>query len=137
VLITDTLRSYGVAHRRLMASVAHRRSTYLHNRGRELPPTHPRERAMKKFRSPGGAPRFLSAFSDISPHFRPGRHNLTASAYRDEMNTPIRHLKRGRQAARRRLIRGHPEATSRAWTARSPPDTNNLTMPPSRFRHFA
>jgi hypothetical protein len=53
----------------------------------ELPPTRQRERAMKKFRSPGGAQRFLSAFSGISPHFRPRRHHLTATEYRHEMNT--------------------------------------------------
>jgi putative transposase len=41
---------------------------------------------MKKFRSPGGAQRFLAAFSGISPHFRPGRHRLTAAGYRHEMN---------------------------------------------------
>jgi hypothetical protein len=42
---------------------------------------------MKKFRSPGGAQRFLSAFSGISPHFRPRRHRLTAAGYRREMDT--------------------------------------------------
>jgi putative transposase len=41
---------------------------------------------MKRFRSPGGAQRFLSAFSGISPHFRPGRHKLSAAEYRTEMN---------------------------------------------------
>jgi putative transposase len=41
VLVTDKLRSYGVAHRRLMASVEHRRSKYLNNRGRELASAHP------------------------------------------------------------------------------------------------
>ena len=40
---------------------------------------------MKFFRSPGAAQRFLAAFSAISPHFRPGRHKLTASDYRFEM----------------------------------------------------
>ena len=40
---------------------------------------------MKYFRSPGGAQRFLSAFSGISPHFRPGRHLLTAGQNRFEM----------------------------------------------------
>jgi putative transposase len=34
VLVTDKLASYGVAHRRLMRSVAHRRSKYLNNRRR-------------------------------------------------------------------------------------------------------
>jgi putative transposase len=32
VLITDKLTSYGVAHRRLVPSVQHRRSEYLNNR---------------------------------------------------------------------------------------------------------
>jgi hypothetical protein len=41
VMVTDKLRSYGVAHRRLIPSVEHRRSKYLNNRGRELPPAHP------------------------------------------------------------------------------------------------
>jgi hypothetical protein len=44
-----------------------------------------RERAMKRFTSPGHAQRFLSAFSGISPHFRPGRHRLTAPEWRTEM----------------------------------------------------
>jgi len=42
---------------------------------------------MKRFRSAGGAQRFLSAFSGISPHFRPRRHRLTATQYRHEMTT--------------------------------------------------
>jgi putative transposase len=33
----------------------------------------------------GGAQRFLSAFSGISPHFRPHRHRLSAHDYRAEM----------------------------------------------------
>jgi putative transposase len=40
---------------------------------------------MKKFTSAGHAQRFLSAFSGISPHFRPGRHRLSATEYRREM----------------------------------------------------
>lgn len=40
---------------------------------------------MKKFTSAGHAQRFLSAFSRISPHFRPGRHRLDADEYRREM----------------------------------------------------
>ena len=88
VLVTDKLASYGVAHRRLMRSVAHRRSKYLNNRAENShQPTRQRERAMKKFTSPGSAQRFLSAFSGISPHFRPRRHRLTAAQYRHEMTT--------------------------------------------------
>ena len=42
---------------------------------------------MKRFRSAGGAQRFLSAFSAISPHFQPHRHRLIAAQYRHEMTT--------------------------------------------------
>ncbi|MEY9988357.1 transposase-like protein [Streptomyces sp. V4I8] len=48
-------------------------------------PTRQRERAMRRFTSAGSAQRFLSAFSGISPHFRPRRHLLTAHDYRTEM----------------------------------------------------
>jgi transposase-like protein len=48
--------------------------------------TRQRERAMKRFTSPRHAQRFLSAFSGISPHFRPRRHLLRAVEYRREMD---------------------------------------------------
>ncbi|PWI05628.1 IS6 family transposase, partial [Streptomyces sp. NWU339] len=48
-------------------------------------PTRQRERAMKGFRSVGGAQRFLAAFRGISSHFRPRRHLLAAPNYRAEM----------------------------------------------------
>ena len=86
VVVTDKLASYGVAHRRLIPGVEHRRSKYLNNRAENShQPTRVRERAMKKFSSAGGAQRFLSAFSAISPHFRPPRHRLRANTYRHEM----------------------------------------------------
>jgi putative transposase len=86
VLVTDKLASYGVAHRRLIPSVEHRRSKYLNNRAENShQSTRQRERTMKRFTSPGHAQRFLSAFSGISPHFRPHRHRLAAEHYRREM----------------------------------------------------
>ncbi|MDX3762551.1 ATP-binding protein [Streptomyces sp. AK02-04a] len=39
----------------------------------------------KGFRFAGGAQRFLSAFSGISPHFRPHRHLMSAPDHRAEM----------------------------------------------------
>ncbi|WP_455711425.1 IS6 family transposase [Streptomyces hirsutus] len=88
VVVTDKLRSYGAAHREVMSSVAHRQSKYLNNRAENShQPTRRRERAMKGFRSTGGAQRFLSAFSGISPHFRPRRHLMTAADHRTEMTT--------------------------------------------------
>ena len=86
VIVTDKLGSYQVAHRELLGSVEHRRSKYLNNRAENShQPTRQRERAMKRFKSPGHAQRFLSAFSGISPHFRPRRHRLSATQWRSEM----------------------------------------------------
>jgi putative transposase len=74
VLVTDKLGSYAVAQRRVLRSVEHRQSKYLNNRAEvSHQPTRARERAIKKFSSPGSAQRFLAAFSGISPHFRPRR----------------------------------------------------------------
>ncbi|MFF3932944.1 IS6 family transposase [Streptomyces hirsutus] len=86
MIITDRLRSYGAAHRQVMPSVEHRSHKGLNNRAENShQPTRQRECAMKGFRSVGAAQRFLSAFSGISPHFRPRRHLMTAPNYRTEM----------------------------------------------------
>lgn len=88
VLVTDKCRSYGPAHRALMPSVEHRSHKGLNNRAENShQPTRQREHAMKGFRSPRSAQKFLAAFSHISPHFRPRRHLMTAPAYRAEMTT--------------------------------------------------
>ncbi|WP_405638629.1 IS6 family transposase [Streptomyces sp. NBC_00019] len=85
-VVTNKLRSYGAAHHEVMPCVEHRQSKYLNNRAENShQPTRQRERAMKGFRSVGGAQRFLSAFSGISPHFRPRRHLMPAHDYRAEM----------------------------------------------------
>ena len=86
MIVTDKLRSYGAAHREVMPSVEHRSHKGLNNRAENShQPTRQRERAMKGFRSTGAAQRFLSAFSGISPHFRPRRHLMPAHHYRAEM----------------------------------------------------
>ncbi|MFF3062430.1 IS6 family transposase [Streptomyces sp. NPDC057909] len=86
VVVTDKLASYGVAHREVMPSVEHRSHKGLNNRAENShQPTRQRERAMKGFRSVGGAQRFLAAFSGISPHFRPRRHLMAPARYRTEM----------------------------------------------------
>ena len=62
VIITDKLRSYGVAQRRLLPNVEHRQSRYLNNRAENSHrPTRRRERQMQRFKSLGQAQRFLSA----------------------------------------------------------------------------
>jgi putative transposase len=69
-----------------MPLVEHRQSKYLNSRAENShQPTRRRERAMKGFRSPGAAQRFLSVFSAISPRFRPRRHRRTATQYRNQM----------------------------------------------------
>jgi putative transposase len=86
VIVTDKLRSYGAAHREVMPCVEHRSHKGLNNWAENShQPTRQRERAMKGIRSVGAAQRFLSAFSGISPHFRPHRHLMTASDHRAEM----------------------------------------------------
>ncbi|MET7888718.1 IS6 family transposase [Streptomyces avermitilis] len=85
VVVTDKLRSYGAAHREVMPSVEHRSHKGLNRAENSHQSTRQRERAMKGFRSTGGAQRFLSAFSGISLHFRPHRHLMTASDHRAEM----------------------------------------------------
>jgi putative transposase len=88
VLVTDKLGSYAAAQRQVLRSVEHRQSKYLNNRAENShQPTRQRERAMKRFTSARHAQRFHSAFSGISPHFRPRRHRLTAEDYRREMDT--------------------------------------------------
>jgi putative transposase len=82
-LITDGLRSYGVARRALLPDVKHRTSRYLNNRAENSHrPTRRRERQMQRFKSPHQAQAFLSAHAMIYGHFRPRRHRLSAGGYR-------------------------------------------------------
>ena len=83
VIVTDKLRSYGVAQRQLLPGVEHRQSRYLNNRAENSHrPTRRRERQMQRFKSSRQAQDFLSAHAFIYGHFHPRRHRLTASAYR-------------------------------------------------------
>jgi putative transposase len=83
VIVTDKLRSYGVARRQLLPKVEHRQSRYLNNRAENSHrPTRRRERQMQRFKSPEQAQDFLSAHSFIYGHFHPRRHRLTATTYR-------------------------------------------------------
>ena len=86
VLITDKLKSYAAAKREILPGVEHRQSRYLNNRCENSHrPTRQRERRMQRFKSPGHAQRFLSTYGPIFQHFRPRRHLMSASEYRDEM----------------------------------------------------
>ena len=86
VLITDKLKSYGAAKREILPGVEHRQSRYLNNRCENSHrPTRQRERRMQGLKSAGHAQRFLSAYGPVAQHFRPRRHLLSASDYRQEM----------------------------------------------------
>ena len=82
-IVTDGLKSYGVAHRELMPEVRHRTSRYLNNPAEHSHrPTRRRERQMQRFTSPEQVPRFVSAHAMIHGHFRPRRHLMSAAHHR-------------------------------------------------------
>jgi len=82
-IVTDKLRSYGVAHRELIPDTIHDTSQYANNRA-ELShqPTRVRERGMRRFKSVAQAQRFLSVHSVVYNLFNLGRHLISASHYR-------------------------------------------------------
>ena len=85
VLITDKLKSYGAAKPEILPGGEHRQPRYLNNRAENShQPTRQRERRRQRFKSPGHAQRFLSAYGLISPPFRLRRHRFAAPAYRQE-----------------------------------------------------
>ncbi len=87
VIITDKLKSYGAAKKEILKGVEHRQHKGLNNRAENShQPTRVRERRMGRFKSPGHAQRFLSAFELIRQHFHPKQHQLTAKDYREQMH---------------------------------------------------
>ncbi|WP_394368080.1 DDE-type integrase/transposase/recombinase [Leptolyngbya boryana] len=86
VMVTDTLKSYEAAKRRVMPSVEHRQHKGLNNRAENShQPTRVRERRMRRFKSLGQAQRFLSTFDLIRGHFHPKQHELSAKQYREQL----------------------------------------------------
>ena len=83
VIVTDKLRSYGAAKRKILPGVEHRQSRYLNNRAEvSHQPTRRRERQMKRFKSAGQAQRFLSAHDQINNLFPLCREHVHATDYR-------------------------------------------------------
>jgi putative transposase len=84
VIVSDELRSYGVAKRQPLHGVEHRQSRYLNNRAENSHrPTRRRERQMQRFKSSRQAQNFLSAHSFIYNDFHTRRHQPVARAYRE------------------------------------------------------
>ena len=83
-IVTDKLRSYGVAHRELIAESIHVTDRYANNRAEQShESTRVRERGMRKFKSVGQAQRFLGTHAAVSNLFNLGRHLVGAQHYRD------------------------------------------------------
>ena len=84
-IVTDKLRSYGVAHRELIPEAIHDTSQYANNRA-ELShqPTRVRERGMRGFKSRRQAQRFLDVHAAVYNLFNLGRH-LTAARHFQEL----------------------------------------------------
>ena len=82
-IVTDKLRSYGVAHRQLMPDVVHDTRQYANNRA-ELShqPTRVRERGMRRFKSIEQAQLFLGVHAAAFNLFNLGRHAVKAKHYR-------------------------------------------------------
>jgi len=83
-IVTDKLRSYGVAHRELIPDTIHSTQQYENNRAEQShEATRLRERGMRRFKSVKQAGGFLGAHAAVSNLFNLGRHLVGAQHYRD------------------------------------------------------
>jgi putative transposase len=82
-IVTDRLRSYGVAHRDLIPDAIHDTSQYANNRAeRSHQSTRVRERGMRRFKSTHQPQRFLNVHSAVYNLFNLGRHLVSAKNHR-------------------------------------------------------
>jgi len=83
-IVTDKLRSYGVAHRELIPETIHSTEQYENNRAEQShEATRVRERGMRRFKSTSQAQRFLGTHAAVSNLFNLGRHLVRAEHYRN------------------------------------------------------
>ena len=83
-IVTDKLRSYGVAHREIIPEAIHDTSHYANNRAEQShEPTRVRERGMRRFKSIGQAQRFLGTHAAGYNQFNLGRHLIGAEHNRN------------------------------------------------------
>ena len=79
VIVTDKLRSYSSAKKKILKKVEHRSHKRLNNCIEVAhQPTRLREKQMRRFKSPPQAQRFLSTFSVIKNYFKVGLYKLKA-----------------------------------------------------------
>ena len=83
-IVTDKLRSYGVAHRELIPETIHSTEQYENNRAEQShEATRVRERGMRRFKSVKQAQRFVTAHAAVSNLFNLGRHLIRSKHYRN------------------------------------------------------
>ena len=83
-VVTDKLRSYGVAHRELIPESIHSAQQYENNRAEYFhEATRVRERGIRMFKSVRQARRFLGAHAAVFNLFNLGRHLVRAEHYRN------------------------------------------------------
>jgi putative transposase len=83
VVVTDKLKSYAAARRKILPGVEHRPSRCLNNRAEvSHQPTRRRERQMQRFKSARHAQRFLSSHGQIHNLFQLRRYLLSANDHR-------------------------------------------------------
>ena len=83
-IVTDKLRSYGVAHRELIPETIHSTKQYENNRAEQShEATRVRARWMRKFKSVKQAQRFVTAYAAVSNLFNLDRHLVRAQHYRN------------------------------------------------------
>ncbi|NGO55438.1 IS6 family transposase [Allomesorhizobium camelthorni] len=83
-MITDKLRSYGVARRQVMPNVEHRSHKGLNNRAENSHlPFRKRERTRQGFRSIGSLQQFVSVFSAVRNFFVPARAHRSSTQTRN------------------------------------------------------
>ena len=83
-IVTDKLRSYGVAHKELIPGTIHSIEPYENNRSEQShEATKVRERGMRRFKSVRQAHRFLGAHAAVYNLFNLGRHLVRADHYRN------------------------------------------------------
>jgi putative transposase len=85
-MITDKLRSYRAAKKKLLKTTEHRSHKRLNNRMEvSHQPTRFREKQMRRFKSPPQAQLFLSIFGVFRNWFKVGLYKLSAGERRSKL----------------------------------------------------
>ena len=86
VIVTDRLRSYSSAKKKILKKVEHRNHKGLNNYIEAAhQPTRLKEKQMRRFKSPPQAQQFLSAFGIIKNYFKVGLYKLRAKERKEKI----------------------------------------------------